>query len=207
MNMKISIEDINRIIDECKSQGYDFIMSDLMYVILCPQFKDKTVIYYTLFGKGASESQISDYDESSKMKFLKKYVNQNILKKRISSKSIDEDEILEDISFDENKAYMLNLKKKTEEGIQNGSIKQDKGIEILTKLSIALNDKFSVSEKQDEQRVQVQIKYNNICEWTRKECFLQTKEYAMQNWGLVDMEELKNKYDLIPKKKEEDVNE
>ena len=201
--MKISIEDINKIIDECKLQGYDFVMSDLMYAILHPQFKDKTIIYYSLFGKGASETEISDYDISPKMSFLKKYVNKNILKKRTSTKdSIDEDEILEDISFDENKAYMLNLKKKTEEGIQNGSIKHDKGIEILTKLSIALNDKFSVSEKQDEQRVQVQVKYNHICEWTRKECFLQTKEYAIQNWGLADMEEIKKKYDLMPKRKE-----
>ena len=96
--MKISIEDINKIIDECKSKGYDFVMSDLMYAILHPQFKDKAIIYYSLFGKGASETEISDYDISPKMSFLKKYVNKNILKKRTSTKdSIDEDEILEDI--------------------------------------------------------------------------------------------------------------
>lgn len=178
---KLSVNDIKEIVNAASQSGYNIVVGDIMYVISLRFFQDINVSYTAIFGKKGDDSIIKNYDKSRKIKFLKDYIA-----KMFISQSEDDMGVPDDISFDENKAYMLALKKKTEDGIKNGSIKQDKGIEILSKLSIALNDKFAVSEKQDEQRVVVNIKYNHICEWTRKECFLQTKEYAMQKWNLVE---------------------
>lgn len=190
---KLSVNDIKEIVDDASQAGYSIVVGDIMYVVAIRSFQDMNVVYTAIFGKKGDDAIVKSYDKSKKIKFLKDYITKKYI---LQSDENDETDIPDDISFDENKAYMLALKKKTEDGIKNGSIKQDKGIEILSKLSIALNDKFAVSEKQDEQRVVVNIKYNHICEWTRKECFLQTKEYAMQKWNLVEAnkEEDNNEY-------------
>lgn len=179
---KLGIKEIKKIIEHCAQHGHEVVVGDIVYAVAIRNFSDANVLYCALFGK-EDDVQIKKYDSSKKMSFLKSCIDKLNL---IENGQVEEYDIPEDISFDENKAYMLSLKKKTEDGIRDGKIKQDKGIEILSKLSIALNDKFAVSEKQDEQKVIVNIKYNHICEWTRKECFLQTKEYAMQKWNLVE---------------------
>lgn len=184
---KLSVNDIREIINAASQNGHNAVVGDIMYVVALRSFQDMNVVYTAIFGKKGDDNIIKSYDRSAKMEFLKDY----IAKKYVIQEE-DEMDVPDDISFDENKAYMLALKKKTEDGIKSGKIKQDKGIEILSKLSIALNDKFAVSEKQDEQRVVVNIKYNHICEWTRKECFLQTKEYAMQKWNLVEANKEEN---------------
>ena len=187
---KLSVNDIKDIVAAASQNGFNIVVGDIMYVVATRSFQDMNVIYTAIFGKKGDDNIVKSYDKSKKIKFLKDYITRKYI---LQSDEDDTMDVPDDISFDENKAYMLALKKKTEDGIKNGSIKQDKGIEILSKLSIALNDKFAVSEKQDEQRVVVNIKYNHICEWTRKECFLQTKEYAMQKWNLVEVNKEENK--------------
>lgn len=192
--MKLALKDIYALIDNCKKLGYKIMMNDVAYVLLLENFRDRSIPYKILFSNNANDKQIEAYDNSEKIKFLKKYVKSNF-KDAKAEKEIEKinDGEYDDISFEENKAYMLNLKKQTEEGIASGKIKQDKGIEILSKLSIALNEKFSVKDKQEDRKIIVYAKYNHICEWTNKECFLQTKEYAMQHWGLIEDPKYKNK--------------
>lgn len=185
---KVSIEEIKEIVGQCKAKGAkDVVVSDILFAALLPVFDSPEAIYCGIFGKDKS-GEVDGYMRKKKVKVLKELMSQRVMEAIDLFSDSDDSKVEEDISFDENKAYMLALKKKTEDGMRDGRIKQDKGIEILSKLSIALNDKFAVSEKQEEQRVVVDIKYNHICEWTRKECFLQTKEYAMKHWNLVEAE-------------------
>lgn len=190
---KIGIEDFNNILSDAKKIGHNLRMSDIFYTFELQRFDNKGVVYSVLFGKGSSQEEIDEYDESVKIKFLKKYINTNYplvspgeneqVKRGKPKKEVESHE---DITFEENKAYMLKLKKETEAAIKKGEIEKKDGLKILADLSVKLNDKFAVSEKQDEQRIIVYPKFNTICERTKTECWLQTKEFAMQHWGLIE---------------------
>lgn len=197
---KISIEDFNKILSDAKKMGHSLRMSDIFYTFELQRFESKNIVYTVLFGKGSKQEEIDNYDNSNKIKFLKKYINvnypisssdRNEQLKRGRKKKVVEDH--EDITFEENKAYMLKLKKETEEAIKKGEIEKKDGLKILADLSVKLNDKFAVSEKQDEQRIIVYKKYNDICVCGR-EIYRPTKNDII--------EELKEEYDLVPKKKD-----
>lgn len=194
---KINIEDFNKILADAKKMGYNLRMSDIFYTFGLQRFDSPKIVYSVLFGKGSSQEDVDYYDESSKIKFLKKYINANYPSddagqpKRGKPKKSGESH--EDITFEENKAYMLKLKKETEEAIKKGEIEKKDGLKILADLSVKLNDKFAVSEKQDEQRIIVYKKYNDICVCGR-EIYRPTKNDII--------EELKEEYDLVPKKKD-----
>lgn len=194
---KINIEDFNKILADAKKMGYNLRMSDIFYTFGLQRFDSSKIVYSVLFGKGSSQDDVDYYDESNKIKFLKKYINANYppddvgQPKRGKPKKTGESH--EDITFEENKAYMLKLKKETEEAIKKGEIEKKDGLKILADLSVKLNDKFAVSEKQDEQRIIVYKKYNDICVCGR-EIYRPTKDDII--------EELKEEYDLVPKKKD-----
>ena len=123
------------------------------------------------------------YDNTATMQYLKSYVDMNFsdgTKKK--KKIVSEDE---DISFEENKAYMLKLKKDTEDAMANGEIEKKDGLKILTDISTKLNDKFNVQSNDTEQLIFVSCKYNKICE-CGKEIFVPTKEQLMEEYGLVE---------------------
>ena len=183
--MKIGINEINKTIEDCKSMGFDLRMADMFYTFALQGFKDKNIVYAVLFGKGATEEEVDEYDTSKKIKFLKKYMKSNFFGNEVD-RPVDEKKQYDDISFEENKAYMLKLKKDTEEAMAKGDIEKKDGLKILADLSVKLNDKFAVSEKQDEQRIIIYPKFNTICERTKTECWLQTKEFAMEHWGLIE---------------------
>ena len=195
---KISIEDFNKILADAKKMGYNLRMSDIFYTFELQRFENKEVIYSVLFGKGSSKEEIDSYDRSNKIKFLKKYINVNYpilpsvekeqLKRGRQKKAVEEHE---DITFEENKAYMLKLKKDTEEAIKKGEIEKKDGLKILADLSVKLNDKFAVSEKQDEQRIIVYSKYNDTCPYCHHEIRRKTDEDMLA--------EIKEKYILTPK--------
>lgn len=197
---KISIEDFNKILADAKKMGYDLRMSDIFYTFELQRFENNGVIYSVLFGKGQSKDDIELYDKSDKIKFLKRYINSNYplmaseVKEQPKRGRAKKPEVeYEDITFEENKAYMLKLKKETEQAIKNGDIDKKDGLKILADLSVKLNDKFAVAEKQDEQRVIVYKKYNDICACGR-EIYRPTRDDIM--------EDLKKEYDLIPRKKD-----
>ena len=183
--MKIGVNEINKTIEDCKSMGFDLRMADMFYTFALQGFKDKSIVYAVLFGKGATEEDVDEYDTSKKIKFLKKYMKSNFFGNEVD-RPVDEKKQYDDISFEENKAYMLKLKKDTEEAMEKGDIEKKDGLKILADLSVKLNDKFAVSEKQDEQRIIIYPKFNTICERTKTECWLQTKEFAMEHWGLIE---------------------
>lgn len=191
--VKLSIDDIKKTIEDCKSMGFDLRMADIFYTFALQGFNDKNLVYAMLFGKGKTGDLVVEaYDSSKKIKFLKKYMKTNFFDKN-SGKTANAKKQYDDISFEENKAYMLKLKKDTEEAMSKGDIEKKDGLKILTDLSVKLNDKFAVSEKQDEQRIIVYKKYNDTCVCGR-EIYRPTRDDII--------EDLKEEYDLVPKKKD-----
>lgn len=184
---KLSIDDIVDMINACEKKRIKAVVGDVIFTASLSMFDNPKVVYYAIFGKTDDDQLIEDYINSEKIKIIKKTLRSKI------KKNGDLDDKLDDISFDENKAYMLKIKKETEAAIEKGEIEKKDGLKILADITTRLNDKFKVIEKQDEQRVIVNAKFNHICEWTRRECFLQTKEYAMEHWDLVEADESKEK--------------
>lgn len=178
----INTKDILHISDAAKENGYEVGIRDIALVILLEYFKEPEIAYSAVYGKNGTKSEMVQYTKGGKIKFVKGYMDANypsLWESRRGKKK-------EDISFEENKAYMLQLKSRTEAAIQNSEITKKDGLKILADLSIKLNDKFQVTNNSMEQRVVVYPKFNHVCEFTKKECWLQTKEFAMEHWNLVE---------------------
>ena len=116
------------------------------------------------------------------VEYIKDYID--ILSANNGSRSKKQD--IDDITFDENKAYMIKLKKDTEEAMANGEIEKKDALKILADISVKLNDKFNVKDaNEDRQVVIVQNKFNAICECGR-EIYVPTKEEMMKKYNLVE---------------------
>ena len=59
-------------------------------------------------------------------------------------------------------------------------------IKIKADLRVKLNDKFGAGEKNEEQLIIVEKKYNHICERYNVECYLPTKEDLIEMFDLVE---------------------
>jgi hypothetical protein len=94
----------------------------------------------------------------------------------------------EDITFEENKAYMLKLKRDTEMAMEAGEIEKKDGLKILSDISTKLNDKFSVTAEVKDQYVCVEQKYSSICSYCGRECAPppMSKEEAMKMYNLIE---------------------
>lgn len=190
---KINIEDFNKILADAKKMGYDLRMSDIFYTFELQRFDSKKIVYSVLFGKGSAQEDIDIYDKSAKIKFLKKYIETNYpidtphsAVGRPRKNKENESKQYEDITFEENKEALIKLLEKTQKMAKEGKIEEKDAIKIESDIRLKLNNYFNVSEKQDEQRIIVYEKFNHICDVTHKECWLQTKEFAMQHWGLIE---------------------
>lgn len=173
----ISNEDLNKIIEKAQKDGYFIKVRDISYVILRNCFEDYSVAYISLYG-GMDKDEIERYENSKEIAYLKKVVSKYIHKRKGAKEG--------DITFEENKAYMLKLKADTERAMANGEIETKDGLKILADISVKLNDKFSVSDMTKEQLIFVNIKYNSICEKCGAELYIPTKEDLMKTYNLIE---------------------
>lgn len=179
---KITIGKIKTLVSIMETKGYSIKTQDILYILARHLFDDSSVVYAMLYGKDNAVAEAKNMDKSKKIKDLTAVLQKEcpeIMATLPNTQRVD-------ITFEENKAYMLSLKMRTEEAIKKQEITKKDGLKILADLSTKLNDKFQVGEAQEEHRVIVQPKFNTICEHTHKECWLQTKEFAMKRWNLVE---------------------
>lgn len=182
----ISNEQIKRAIEECAKANHVVSVRDISYALLCLHYEDSLVAYKCIFGNDYDYNQEyhTTYDQTATMSYLKTYIEFNLMNdKKKTRKS-------EDISFEENKEYMLNLKRQTEEAMSAGEIDKKDGLKILTDISVKLNDKFNVSDSTQEQIVVVNAKYDSVCPSCGREIARKpiTKEEAMDMYDLVEKE-------------------
>ena len=180
----ISNEQIKKTINDCAKANHVVNVRDISYALLCMHFEDSLVAYKCIFGNDYDYNQDyhTTYDNTATMAYLKTYVEYTLLSDKKKKKQS------EDISFEENKAYMLKLKKETEEAMEAGEIDKKDGLKILTDISTKLNDKFSVKEEQVEQVVIVQAKYDDVCPSCGREVSRKplSKEDAMEMYDLIE---------------------
>ena len=182
--MNISIEDIKKIIEDASKKGFMIGVRDIAFVVLLDAFENEDIAYKCLFGSesGFMQEYASVYARTGAVEYIKDYID--ILSANNGSRSKKQD--IDDITFDENKAYMIKLKKDTEEAMANGEIEKKDALKILADISVKLNDKFNVKDaNEDRQVVIVQNKFNAICECGR-EIYVPTKEEMMKKYNLVE---------------------
>ena len=177
-------DNLNKILSDAKAAGHDVKVRDVCFVFLCRFLDDKVTAFRSLFDKDGKmhESQISNYIKSEKILYLEETLKGIELK---GSKQKRRKVEGEDITFDENLAYMLKLKKETEEAMNDGKIDKKDALKILADITVKLNDKFNISEEHKEQMVIVNCKYNAVCE-CGKELYIPTKEDLMEKYNLVE---------------------
>ena len=182
--MNISVEDIKKIIEDASKKGFKIGVRDIAFVVLLDAFENEDIAYKCLFGSesGFMQEYASVYARTGAVEYIKDYID--ILSSNNGSRGKKQD--VDDITFDENKAYMIKLKKDTEEAMANGEIEKKDALKILADISVKLNDKFNVKDaNEDRQVVIVQNKFNAICECGR-EIYVPTKEELMKKYNLVE---------------------
>ena len=182
--MNISIEDIKKIIEDASKKGFKIGVRDIAFVVLLDAFENEDIAYKCLFGSesGFMQEYASVYARTGAVEYIKDYID--ILSSNNGSRGKKQD--IDDITFAENKAYMIKLKKDTEEAMANGEIEKKDALKILADISVKLNDKFNVKDaNEDRQVVIVQNKFNAICECGR-EIYVPTKEEMMKKYNLIE---------------------
>lgn len=180
--MELTKEKVGEILTKASDEGLSLKVRDISYVLLTRYFADKSYAYRVCFGADAdySDEAINAYEESDGYAFLREEL---ATVRDMGNVTYDED-----ITFEENKAYMLKLKKDTEDAIAKGEVDKKDGLKILADLSVKLNDRFSVQSEVKDQIVIVEQKYNDVCEYCQHEVARRTmtKEEAMKEYNLVE---------------------
>ena len=186
----ISTEQVKQAIEDCKKAGHEIGIRDIAYVFLSKKFDDIRMPYRCLFGLDVdyNPDYADTYDNTATMQYLKGYVDMNFSDGTKKKKKKDADDG-DDITFEENKAYMLKLKKETEDAMALGEIDKKDGLKILTDISTKLNDKFNVQSNDTEQLIFVSCKYNSTCSSCGRELYIPTKEQLMEEYNLVEKTE------------------
>lgn len=165
-------EKISEIILICRENGYEVRVRDIAFILLCTHFDDENVAYGSLFGE-ADALTVEAYSNSRHIVFLRNYLKENFFGS-------------DNITFEENKAYMLKLKKDTEYAMAHNEIEKKDALKILADISVKLNDKFGAKEDIKDQIVVVNCKYNSICEGCGREIYIPTKDELIKKYNLID---------------------
>lgn len=197
---------LKKIVDDTQKRGYDVKIRDIAYALLKVKFNDDVIAYTVVFGTPSKDHDVKDYDSMDSIQYLVRWFKKDLAPKEVERekpedviKAIKKNDTEDDgsISFEENRAgietqiaEILELKKLCTTIKENGDEVTDvKTLATLHKteadLRSKLNDKFGASEKSSEQYIVVRPKMNHICEWTHRECWLQTKSFAMEHWHLI----------------------
>lgn len=180
--MKISDEKMARLQELAVLENINLRFRDIAYCILLDNFGDHLLSYRLIFNSDTDSAD--EYDNSKEVKFLKKHMEElGICGSRFKASGHM------DISFEENKAEMIEMLKEIDEAVEAGELDKKDATRFKIDIRTKLNDRFKVSEDTRSQIVYVQPKFNHICPHTQKECWVQTKEYAMEHWGLIEKPE------------------
>lgn len=197
---------IDKVIDDAKKYGYDVRIRDVGYAILCSKLDDANMAYMLIFG---DDGNLETFSKLDRIKYLVRYFQSEKLQAKEKNEAAEIANLIAkskgkktdttndgSMTFEENREgieqqlrEIVELKKDAMKPTE-GEGADLKTLALLQKteadLRVKLNDKFGAAEKTAEQYIIVQPKFNTICEHTRRECWLQTKEYAKEHWHLID---------------------
>lgn len=175
----VSKEEIQKCKDMCQKRGLIVTDRDIAFLFVNREFRDEVLAYTCIYGD-APEENIKAYVES--LAVLRQYMNENWTKKK---QVIDYETISGDMTFEDNRDALISYLNDIQVLMAERKIDPKDGMKMMTDIRLKLNDKFNIKEQQVEQRIIVQPKFSHICQHTHKECWLQTRSYAMEHWHLI----------------------
>jgi len=173
----ISKSKLKKIIEDAERKGYKLKVRDVAYAYLCTHFEDSAIAYKVVYGEDVLDT--AAFDAKPAIAYIKDQIKYSLV--------TDASESADKMSFDENKKEMIKLIKRTEKGMEEGRIDEDKGLNIIKDIRVKLNDKFNVSDKSKSGIVIVEPKFSKICECGR-EIYVPSKQELMAQYGLVEKE-------------------
>lgn len=188
----ISNDELAKIINDCAKKGFSIKVRDISFYLLSSYFDDINVVYKIAFGVETAfvESEVIQYIKSKSYVYLQAYMNDFLSNGDVALRNNKKGRRKnnDDITFEENKAYMLKLKKDTENALKEKKISTKDALKILSEISVKLNDKFNIQDSTKDQIVFVNQKYDTICPYCMHEVASQpmTKEEAKKKYNLID---------------------
>ena len=179
----ITKEQIQDCIAFCEEQGYFIEESDIAYLLINREFKDRYKAYELTKSRGIPDEYVDNYDSSDKIACLRKYMNEHWAKRKESV--INTESIEGAITFEENRDALIRYLGEIQKLMDEKKIEPKDGMKMMTDIRLKLNDKFNIKEAQVEQRIIVQPKFSHICDYTHKECWLMTEDWAKKHYHLI----------------------
>ena len=170
--MHLNGEQIKGILSELKEQGYDVVVRDISYVILCRCFTDHQFAFRSLF-LDDPDLPFDLYDRCDKVLAIEAFLDTNYGEDEPAVVVKDaKDEKGEAISFDELKQGLIDDMKsretlrdmKDEDG--NPALEAKELATVVGRIAdirVRLTTKFGTTEKEDNHRIVVQSKYTKVC--------------------------------------------
>lgn len=183
LRIMITKEQIQECIAYCSEQGYFIEESDIAYLLINREFKDRYKAYELTKSRGIPDEYVDNYDSSDKMACLRKYMNEHWAKRKESV--INTESIEGAITFEENRDALIRYLGEIQKLMDEKKIEPKDGMKMMTDIRLKLNDKFNIKEAQVEQRIIVQPKFNYVCQYTHKECWLMTEDWAKKQYHLI----------------------
>lgn len=178
----ITAEEIKKCKDYCYEQGYPVDDKEIAYLFVNRELRNPVMAFRMVIRENLSDELIEKYDQSPRMACLRKYMNDNWTKRRTEDNTTTS---VGNISFEENRDALIAMLSDIEAMMNADQIEKKDAMKMMTDIRIKLNDKFNMKEQQVEQRIIVQPKFSHICNHTHKECWLQTREFAIEHWHLI----------------------
>ena len=180
----ITKEQIKDCVAFCEEQGYFIDESDIAFLLVNREFRDVYMSYELTKSKGMPSDYVDSYSSSDKIVCLRQYMNEHWAKRKESV--INTESIEGAITFEENRDALIRYLGEIQKLMDEKKIEPKDGMKMMTDIRLKLNDKFNIKEAQVEQRIIVQPKFSHICDYTHKECWLQSRDFAMQHWHLIE---------------------
>ena len=181
----MTVEDIDKTIDECSDMGHEISEKDISFFILKREYQNAELAYRIIFDD-PTDMDCKEYENLEDIKYLRDYMNANFVGKKNQPKKKKSIEDFSDITFEENKDALIGLLKEVEDAKADGTLPLKDALKAEIDIRTKLNDKFNVSEDANEQQIVVTKKFDYICPYLHKECWLQTKEDAMKRYNLIE---------------------
>lgn len=163
----IDEKNIRDAIEACGKLGHSVRIRDIAYLILTKSISVKPMVYQAVFG--VEPTDIEAYESTAAMSFLKSYIDLNF-------KSDDTLSDKDKMTFEENKNEMQRLIDRIEAAMVDEKMEVKEGYKQIADIRVKLNDKFNISSEKKTQMVIVEQKFNTVCPYTRRECYLQQNE-------------------------------
>ena len=183
LRIMITRKQIQDCVAFCEEQGYFIEESDIAYLLINREFRDRYKAYELTKSKDMPDEYVDDYDSSDKIACLRQYMNEHWAKRKESV--INTESIEGAITFEENRDALIRYLGEIQKLMDEKKIEPKDGMKMMTDIRLKLNDKFNIKEAQVEQRIIVQPKFNYVCQYTHKECWLMTEEWAKKQYHLI----------------------